>query len=183
MIKILIGLGNPGLQYKRTRHNAGFLFLERMHSYLNATPWQMNKSFKAEVAEAYFQGHKLLLVKPQTFMNLSGEAVSKVLGFYRIDPQQMLVVHDEIDLAFAANKLKKGGGHAGHNGLRDIIAKIGTADFFRLRLGVGRPQHGAVADYVLSAYSSEEELLREKIFDQLIGKISDILAGNLSATL
>lgn len=183
MIKLLVGLGNPGLQYKRTRHNAGFLFLELLHNYLNAAPWQMNKQFKAEIAEAYLQGNKVLLVRPQTFMNLSGDAVGKVLSFYRLEPQQMLVIHDEIDLAFGVTKLKKNGGHAGHNGLRDIIAKIGSADFYRLRLGVGRPQHGSVADYVLSAYSSEEEVVREKIFDQLNGKISEILAGNLNTSL
>lgn len=183
MIKLLVGLGNPGLQYKRTRHNAGFLFLELLHSNLNATPWQLNKQFKAELAEANFEGNKILLVKPQTFMNLSGDAVGKVLNFYKIEPKQMLVVHDEIDLAFGINKLKKDGGHAGHNGLRDIIAKIGTADFFRLRLGVGRPQYGSVADYVLSAYSSEEDLQREKIFDRISGSISEILAGNINAAI
>ena len=183
MVKLLVGLGNPGLQYKRTRHNAGFLFLEQLHRHLNATPWQLNKQFKAEIAEAYIQGGKVLLVKPQTFMNLSGEAVGKVLSFYRLEPQQMLVIHDEIDLAFGVTKLKKDGGHAGHNGLRDIIAKIGSADFYRLRLGVGRPQHGSVADYVLSAYSSEEEQVREKIFDQINSGISMILAGNLNISL
>ena len=180
MIKLLVGLGNPGLQYKRTRHNAGFLFLERLHRELNATPWQINKQFKAEVAEASYHGEKLLLMKPQTFMNLSGDAVGRVLSFYKLEPKQMLVVHDEIDLALGVVKLKKDGGHAGHNGLRDIIAKIGSADFYRLRLGVGRPVHGAVADYVLSAYSSEEELVRERIFEQLNGGIADILAGNLN---
>ena len=183
MIKLLVGLGNPGLQYKRTRHNAGFLFLEMLHDSLYASPWQINKQFKAEIAEAFVQGEKVLLVKPQTFMNLSGDAVAAVMNFYRLKSQQMLVVHDEIDLAPGVVKFKKDGGHAGHNGLRDIIAKIGTADFYRLRLGVGRPQVGSVADYVLSAYSSDEEVQREQCFQRLNGKITDVLDGNLALAL
>lgn len=183
MIRLLVGLGNPGLQYKRTRHNAGFLFLEAVHYFLNATPWQMNKQFMAEVAEASFQGKKILLVKPQTFMNLSGDAVVRVMNFYKILPEEMLVAHDEIDLGFGIYKLKKSGGHAGHNGLRDIIAKIGTADFYRLRLGVGRPLQGAVAAYVLSAYTAEEDSARNADYNRLMDKLPDLLAGSLNASL
>ena len=140
MIKLVVGLGNPGLQYQRTRHNAGFLFLDALHLRFGGNGWQLNRSFQGEVSECYVDGVRVLLIKPQTYMNLSGVAVERVVTFYKLKPEEVLVVHDELELASGVVRIKRGGGHAGHNGLRDIIAKIGSADFYRLRFGVGRPQ-------------------------------------------
>ncbi|MGR8951739.1 MAG: aminoacyl-tRNA hydrolase [Gammaproteobacteria bacterium] len=164
MIKLIVGLGNPGRQYEKTRHNAGFLFVESLAEQLGVA-FAPASRFYGEVAECRVASEKLVLLKPATFMNRSGQAVSAVLKYYKILPDQLLVVHDELDFNPGVVKLKKDGGHAGHNGLRDIIAHLGTKDFYRLRLGIGRPPAGkVVADYVLSAPARQEaDLLRAAI--------------------
>jgi len=180
VVSLIVGLGNPGSKYQRTRHNAGFLFLDYLHDVLGASQWQRHRQFHAEFAECYVAGKKIMLIKPQTFMNLSGDAVQAFMHFHKLSAEQLLVVHDEIDLPFGAVKFKKGGGHAGHNGLRDIIAKCGDSAFYRLRLGIGRPINGSVADFVLSAYSSDEVLVRDKVFGGVAKKIDELLSGKLN---
>jgi peptidyl-tRNA hydrolase, PTH1 family len=150
MIKLIVGLGNPGQQYEKNRHNAGFLFLDRLVSEYGGI-WLKDSKFHGLVCSVQINGDKVVLLKPTTFMNLSGQAVGAVIRYYKIQPDEILVVHDELDFAAGVVKLKKGGGHAGHNGLRDIIAHLDSKDFYRLRIGIGRPAPGkAVADYVLS---------------------------------
>ena len=150
MIKVIVGLGNPGHQYEKTRHNAGFIFLNQLAANA-AVSWSMSSQFQGEVGVCTLGGYALTLLKPQTYMNKSGDSVGKLLRYYKIKPEEMLVAHDELELAEGVIRLKKDGGHAGHNGLRDIIAHLESRDFYRLRIGIGRPQTaGNIADYVLS---------------------------------
>ncbi|MFK8015190.1 MAG: aminoacyl-tRNA hydrolase [Gammaproteobacteria bacterium] len=164
-IRLIAGLGNPGGQYEQTRHNAGFWFVDQLARHAGATLRHENK-FHGDVAKTRIDGHDVWLLKPDTFMNLSGQAVSAVARFYKIDTSEILVVHDEIDLPPGTVRLKKGGGHGGNNGLRDIIAKLGR-DFIRLRVGVGRPQHSSeVTNYVLRRPTSDEQISIERAMDE-----------------
>lgn len=152
-IQLIVGLGNPGDNYAKTRHNAGFWFLDALSS-----TFRVDKKFNAEVSEIRIAGEKIYLVKPLTFMNRSGDAVQKFCHFYKLDPSAILVAHDELDFPAGVCKLKKGGGHGGHNGLRDIISKIGSRDFLRLRIGIDHPGHAkAVANYVLKTPSTADK--------------------------
>ncbi len=153
-IQLIVGLGNPGADYVMTRHNAGFWFVDALADRLGGR-WNADRKFHGEVARVSMGGHDLRLLKPQTFMNRSGLAVQALASYLKIVPQAVLVAHDEIDLPAGEVRLKFGGGHAGHNGLRDIISHIG-ADFGRLRIGVGRPR-GETIDYVLGRPSRADE--------------------------
>ncbi|MDD2724436.1 MAG: aminoacyl-tRNA hydrolase [Methylovulum sp.] len=183
MIKLIVGLGNPGRQYEKTRHNAGFLFLDTLLADYRGS-WQLEAKFQGSLAECSIAYHKLLLLKPGTFMNRSGQAVGKVARYYKIPPEEILVVHDELDFDVGVVKLKKGGGHAGHNGLRDIIAHLGGNDFYRLRIGIGRPAAGkVVADYVLSEPSKTDWLLLEGSFELAKPYIGQIVSGQIAAAM
>lgn len=161
MIKMIVGLGNPGLQYAKTRHNAGFWFID---SIRNST-LSVNNRFKGLVGEQLFAADKVYLLMPETFMNKSGESVVALAHFYKIMPEEILVVHDELDLLPGVARFKKGGGHGGHNGLRSIIEQLGTKDFMRLRIGVGHPGHASmVSGFVLSKAPQSEE---DAIFDAI----------------
>ena len=150
MLKLIVGLGNPGQQYEKTRHNAGFLFLDGWVAERSAV-WSLEKRFQGMVAHIFQGGNKIWLLKPETFMNRSGQSVRKMADFYKIRSEEILVVHDELDFEAGIIKLKKTGGHNGHNGLRDIIVYLGVSDFWRMRVGIGRPVgRQPVADYVLS---------------------------------
>ncbi len=152
-VKLIVGLGNPGDKYLKTRHNAGFLFLDYM-----TNNFSLNKKFNALVSKIDISNKQVILLKPMTFMNLSGDAVQKALHFYKIKANEMLVAHDELDFNAGVIKLKVGGGHAGHNGLRDIITKTGSRDFIRLRIGINRPPHsGQVSSYVLKPPSKVDK--------------------------
>jgi peptidyl-tRNA hydrolase, PTH1 family len=155
-IRLVAGLGNPGREYANTRHNAGFWFVDDLAAKLNAS-FAAESKFGGDVAKS----GPLRLVKPMTFMNLSGRAVAGLAKFFGILPHEILVVHDELDLLPGKAKMKFGGGHAGHNGLRDIQAQLGSADFWRLRLGIGHPRDSELAqqevvDYVLKPPRNEE---------------------------
>lgn len=159
-MKLIVGLGNPGDQYAKTRHNIGFRVLDSLK--LN-----FHKGFLGLVAK---DGDQIYL-KPQTFMNRSGDSVLAALSFHKIKPEDLLVIHDELDLPFGTVKLKKGGGHAGHNGLRDIIRVIGP-EFSRIRMGIGKPEHKTqVADYVLSAFTAQEEAALPDLIAQAVAQI------------
>ena len=168
---ILAFLGNPGNKYSRTRHNIGFIAGER---FAQSADIRINKkSFSAESGTGKIDGRDALLLFPQTFMNLSGQSVAKAMDFYSTKPGELIVVHDELELPFGDIKLKTGGGHKGHNGLRSIIAETGSPDFHRIRFGIGRPANPQmdVADHVLSNFSKEE-------FDklpELINTASDLI--------
>lgn len=151
-ISLIVGLGNPGAQYDRTRHNAGFWLVDRWAAKLN-TSFNTEKSFFGEVAKARWQSRQIWLLKPMTFMNRSGQSVGALARFYKIPTQSILVAHDELDLLPGQVRVKQGGGHAGHNGLRDIQAVLGEPGFWRLRIGIGHPRSlglmQGVADFVL----------------------------------
>ena len=154
-IKLIVGLGNSGEQYLKTRHNAGFWFLDEL-----SNGFRYDKKFNAQYAEMYLSGKKIHLLKPCTFMNLSGDAVQKVMNFYDIFPEKMLVAHDELDFDTGVCKLKKGGGHGGHNGLRDIISKTASKEFLRLRIGINHPGDAKkVSSYVLKPPAKKDKSL------------------------
>ncbi len=156
-IKLIVGLGNVGDKYKNTRHNAGFILVDNIHDKYNGSDWKTK--FKGEISDVKIDGNKIYLLKPSTYMNLSGESVCEAVKFFKIKIEEVLVVHDEIDLEFGQIKIKQGGGNAGHNGLKSISQICGN-DYFRYRVGVGHPRDiipgMEVADYVLSKFSLEE---------------------------
>lgn len=154
-MKIVIGLGNPGKKYERTRHNAGFLAVDEIARDLRFSLSQ--EKYHAFVGKCRMGGEDALVAKPQTFMNESGRSVGAILRYTCAKAADLIVVHDELDLPLGTVRVKTGGGHGGHNGLRSIIEHIGTADFIRVRVGVGRPAPGRdAADYVLSPFTAEE---------------------------
>ena len=186
-IKLIVGLGNPGKKYESTRHNAGFWLVERLAAQRRLTPRKEPK-FHALVARLdTASGHAWLLL-PQTWMNESGSAVAALAQFRKIAPDEILVVHDELDLPPGGAKIKQGGGHAGHNGLRDIIEKLGTADFWRLRIGIGHPRDVAaseqeVVDFVLHPPRKEEHALIDAVIDRGVAVFDLILADNMAAAM
>ena len=152
---IIVGLGNPGNQYARTRHNAGFLALDRFVDEL-PLPVSWRSKYDGDFAETELFSVKLVLFKPMTFMNRSGGPLQQAMASSGISAQDMIVLHDEVELPFGEVRLKKDGGHKGHNGLRDIMARLGNGDFHRVRIGVGRPEKGEIASYVLGNFRPEE---------------------------
>ena len=183
MIKLIVGLGNPGQQYEKTRHNAGFLFLDYLLAG-SSVSWGHELKFHGLLATVQLAGNKLLLLKPQTFMNKSGSAVAALARYYKIKPEEILVVHDELDLAAGVVRLKNAGGHAGHNGLRDIIANLGDKGFYRLRIGIGRPSPGKnVADFVLSVSSKQESQEMCSAFDMVSSHMEGIVSGDVSLVM
>lgn len=176
-IHAIAGLGNPGAQYSETRHNAGFWFIEEVARKYSATFHPENK-FHGEVAKISLEGKDIWLLKPATFMNRSGLAVKSLLSFYRISADQLLVAHDEIDLPPGTAKLKTGGGHGGHNGLRDIINQLGSNDFHRLRIGVGHPgSKDQVVDYVLHNASRDDRVLIDRDIDDAVSIMPELASG------
>ncbi|MEZ5756335.1 MAG: aminoacyl-tRNA hydrolase [Paracoccaceae bacterium] len=167
-MKLFVGLGNPGAKYAGNRHNIGFMALDRIAADHGFGPWKA--AFKGQVAEGRLGGEKVLLVKPQTFMNLSGESVRAAMVFYKLTPEDITVFHDELDLAPGKARVKAGGGHAGHNGLRSIHQHLGTDGYGRVRLGIGHPGHkDAVAAYVLNDFAKADR----DWLDDLLRGISD----------
>jgi PTH1 family peptidyl-tRNA hydrolase len=183
MIKLIVGLGNPGWQYEKSRHNAGFLFLDQLALELNIT-WVRESKFQALVGIGYVEQQKIILVKPETFMNRSGQAVGQVVRYYGLKPDQILVIHDELDVEVGSVRLKKGGGHAGHNGLRDIITHLASKDFYRLRIGIGRPSAiELVAAYVLSSHSPQETELINLLYKRVQCFWVRIITGQISQVM
>lgn len=177
-VQLIVGLGNPGPEYDQTRHNAGALFVERLAD-LKGVGLSLDKKYFGLVGKFSHQGRDVRLLIPTTYMNRSGQAVAALANFFKIKPEEILVAHDELDMPPGVAKLKQGGGHGGHNGLRDIIAQLGNQNgFHRLRLGIGHPGHASlVTGYVLGrAPRSEQEKLDASI-DFALGVLPDILAG------
>ena len=166
---LIAGLGNPGDKYKKTRHNIGFLVIDEMAK--NLTTSSINKSnFKSEL----YKAPNKLLAKPQTYMNESGQSIISIAQYYNIANENIIIIHDDLDLAFGTVKFKVGGGHGGHNGLRSIDSHIGK-DYIRVRIGIGKPTHkGDVANYVLSDFSKEEFVELENIISHTIKAIEAI---------
>lgn len=183
MIKLLVGLGNPGPEYEATRHNAGFWWIDEVARKLGAQ-LVPERSYFGLAARVNRPDGPLWLLEPMTFMNLSGKSVAALARFFKIAPNEILVAHDELDLMPGQMKMKLGGSHAGHNGLRDIHAQLGTADYWRLRLGIGHPGVKAeVVNYVLKKPSAEHREAIEKAIDQSLGALDLILAGDMEKAM
>ena len=175
-IRLIVGLGNPGEKYTQTRHNAGFWLVDGLASRFHGT-FRLEQKFSAEVARVNIDGPDTWLSKPITFMNRSGLAVRQIADFYKITADEILVAHDEIDLPPGTARLKRGGGHGGHNGLRDITRHFGE-DFWRLRIGVGHPGHkDEVVDYVLGRASKDDEIVINDSLEAAMSVMDLIVAG------
>lgn len=170
-IRLIVGLGNPGAEYEQTRHNAGFWLVDQLAGHRLAK----EARFHGLAAKTRIAGNEVWLLEPQTYMNRSGQSVGAIARFYKIAPEEVLVIHDELDLPPGAAKLKKGGSSGGHNGLKDITAVLGTQDYWRLRIGIGHPRtmglQQPVADFVLHRPRKEEQVL----IDEAIAKSEQII--------
>ncbi len=176
-IKLIVGLGNPGIKYTQTRHNAGFYFIDALCQKYGFQ-LKEHKKFYGQAAKVTIGDHDLWLLKPETFMNHSGKSVASIANFYKIAPEQILVAYDELDLDPGVAKLKKSGGHGGHNGLRDIIALTGSNQFYRLRLGIGHPGHKSqVVSWVLNRATQDDEISLQQSIDKSLSILEDLLAG------
>ena len=183
MIRLLVGLGNPGPEYEGTRHNAGFWWLEEAARRLK-TSLVPERAYHGLASRVNRPLGSVWLLAPMTYMNLSGKSVAALARFFKIAPQEILVVHDELDLAPGQMKLKLGGSHAGHNGLKDIHAQLGSADYWRLRLGIGHPGVKAeVVSYVLRKPSSEHREAIEKAIEQSMGALDLLLEGEMERAM
>ncbi len=182
-IVMVVGLGNPGADYENTRHNAGALFVEALARSAGQT-LRPEKKYHGLYARIQWQGLDLHLLNPTTFMNRSGLAIKALADFFKIQPQQILIAHDELDLPPGTAKLKKGGGHGGHNGLRDTIAHLGTNDFQRLRIGIGHPGDSRrVTGYVLGRLGKQETEELYAVIDEVMRVLPDAASGKLPAAM
>jgi PTH1 family peptidyl-tRNA hydrolase len=182
-ISLIAGLGNPGAEYAETRHNAGFRFLDMLLAGSGVT-LKSERRFAGNVARHAIGGREVWLIAPDTFMNHSGDAVSRLARFYKIAPESVLVVHDELDLAPGVARLKVGGGAGGHNGLTDIIEQLGTPDFARLRIGIGKPPAAAQgAAYVLRRAPQAEQALVDEAIRAALDHLPDIVHGNMQKAM
>ena len=187
-MKIIIGLGNPGKEYENTRHNIGFFFVDKLRELWNFSDWEFNKKFNAEISKSIYElrtkNQELLLAKPATYMNLSGEAVQAILTFYKLTPDDIIVIHDDLDIAVGKYKIATDSSSAGHNGVQNIIDTLGTQKFKRIRIGIGteastedsaeKCRLGA-HDYVLDKFSEEEVEQIKKIFEDILSEIKKLL--------
>jgi PTH1 family peptidyl-tRNA hydrolase len=183
LIRLVVGLGNPGKEYERTRHNAGFWLVERFAAS-SGVALRKDPKYQALVGRMDGAAGGAWLLLPQSFMNASGRAVQMLAGFFKVKPEEILVVHDELDFEPGTARIKQGGGIAGHNGLRDISQRIGSHDYWRLRLGVGRPAAGAdVADYVLHKPSAEEREAIDAAIDNALALLPQMIGGDLQGAM
>ncbi|WP_196157482.1 aminoacyl-tRNA hydrolase [Reinekea sp. G2M2-21] len=184
VIRFIVGLGNPGPQYDQTRHNAGFDYVDALARQHNGS-WKTDTKYQAETCSITLSGEKIWLMKPMTFMNRSGQSVASFANFFKIPAENILVAHDELDIAPGSARFKKGGGHGGHNGLRDIIACLGNnKEFYRLRLGIGHPGNARdVANYVLSKGPVEDRVCLERAIDCALNNTSQAIDGQWSKAM
>jgi len=179
--KLIVGLGNPGPKYLWTRHNAGFIVLDRFASLTGIVATR--KSFSGLYGEGEFKGNRLFLLKPQTYMNLSGRSVAEALRFHKLAPSDLIVIHDELDIPFGQIKLKADGGHGGHNGLRSLHQELGTGDYNRLRIGIGKPLHGNMADYVLTNFGKNEMKDLPQLVDGIVDALEMLIVEGMPKTM
>ena len=179
-ISLIVGLGNPGPQYERTRHNAGFWFVDELARKAHGQ-FKNEHKFHGEACKVQMGGHDIWLLKPLTYMNKSGQAAAALARFYKIPAEEILVAHDELDLPPGSARLKRGGGHGGHNGLRDLFTQLGSKEFLRLRIGIGHPGHSSqVTNYVLGKAPAEEQHQIERNIDEAVDVMSLLLSGDLA---
>ena len=183
-VKLIVGLGNPGPEYDQTRHNAGAFFVERLAEKYGVN-LSFDKKYSGLTGKLNHQGRDVRLLIPTTYMNRSGQSVAALANFFRIQPEEILVAHDELDMPPGVCKLKQGGGHGGHNGLRDIIACMANQkNFHRLRIGIGHPGHASqVSNYVLGRAPRNEQELTSSSIEFALGVLPDLLDGNFSRAM
>ena len=180
-MKLIVGLGNPGPGYARNRHNVGYQCLERLASRHEMSFGRM--MFKAMIASGSIDGTRVLLARPLTFMNLSGQSVRPLLRWYRVSLSDLLVVYDDLDLPLAKIRLRQKGSSGGHKGMTSIIQELGSDEFARLRIGIGRPLHGEAPDYVLSDFTRDESIVMDAAFDQAVAAVETFLADGIDAAM
>lgn len=182
-VQLIVGLGNPGPKYAQTRHNAGFFFVDELARSKGAS-LRPEAKFHGEVCRLRLDGHEVWLLKPTTFMNRSGQSVAALARFYKIPPESILVAHDELDIPAGQLRLKRGGGHGGHNGLRDIINQLGSREFLRLRIGIDHPGHASeVTNYVLGKASAADSISIEAAISDALHALPQIVDGDLQAAM
>ena len=182
-LQLIVGLGNPGPKYAQTRHNVGFVFVDELARSKGAT-FRPDTKFHGEVCSVSVDGANLWLLKPSTFMNRSGQAVAALARFYKVPPEAVLVVHDELDIPAGQLRLKQGGGHGGHNGLRDIISQLGSREFLRLRIGIDHPGSSReVSDYVLTKASAADQAKIDEAIDEALRSLPQIIAGDVQQAM
>jgi peptidyl-tRNA hydrolase, PTH1 family len=184
MARLIVGLGNPGSRYEASRHNVGFLALDALRSGWALPDYK--EKFSGVLTRGEAGDRAVVLLKPMTFMNLSGGSVQPAMAFLKVETNDVIVLHDELDLAFGDVRLKVGGGHAGHNGLRSIIERTGSPDFVRVRIGIGRPPpgfRGEVADYVLSAFDPIEKAQLPDVIVRAVDAVGKVLSLGLPAAM
>ena len=182
-ISLVCGLGNPGAQYEATRHNAGFWFLDALQRVV-PLPWRPETRFFGDLADTRVGQQRVRFLRPATFMNECGGAVASVCSYFDIPAEAVLVVHDDLDLPPGTVRVKQGGGHGGHNGLRDIFSKLGSREFIRLRIGIGHPGNSDdVTDWVLRKPSSEDKTAILDAIDRALGEINPMMAGDLEPVM
>ena len=175
-MKLIVGLGNPGKQYELTRHNVGFICLDAEKDKYNLS-FKLETSFNALVATTMINGEKCVFVKPQTYMNLSGEAIGKILKYYKINVDDMLVIYDDMDLPMGALRLREKGSAGGHNGIKSIIAHVGTQEFKRIRVGISSHNNIDAKDYVLGRFSKEEQAVLVSIKMHVVNAVDEFIGG------
>ncbi len=182
-VRLIAGLGNPGAEYEQTRHNAGFWFLDAVGREWGGD-FRREAKFHGEVCRISIAGHSLWLLKPDTWMNRSGQAVARLSRFYKIPLEQILVAHDDLDLPPGTIRLKQGGGHGGHNGLRDIVSLLGGNGFLRLRIGIGHPgSRDEVTPFVLGRPSAQERALIDEAIERAVRELPGIVKGDLQKAM
>jgi PTH1 family peptidyl-tRNA hydrolase len=173
-VKVVAGLGNPGLQYRSTRHNIGFLVLDEFAAR-HEIPWKDSR-FKGRISRGMVMGQEVMLVKPKGYMNRSGEGIAPLMAWVSTGPQDLIVVHDDIDLPFGRIRIRQSGGAGGHKGVLSIIGAIESEDFLRVRMGIGRPQQGEVTEYVLESFSKEENEYLPAFLDRGVHALECVLS-------
>ena len=181
-MKIIVGLGNPGNEYAKTRHNVGFMLVDALAEHLNINLWK--DKFNAQIAEGRIGTEKILLVKPQTYMNNSGEAVGPLMRWYKVTPEDIIVAHDDMDIPAGTLRLRRKGSAGGHNGIKSILAHVGDEDFARVRIGIGRPLPGwTVVDHVLAKLPLEEREKVDAVIDELLPAVECIVTESIDLAM
>lgn len=186
-MKLIIGLGNPGEKYKKSRHNAGFLAINKIADNLQFPSFEFHRTFNAEISQDMIDSEKVILAKPQTFMNNSGETMEAILSYYKMGPESVIVIHDDLDIAIGEYKISKNRGSAGHRGVQSIIDYLDTKDFTRVRIGIGVKYNGLavlfkeedhkkipIEKFVLQRFNDEEMMELEKVIDEITSNIADL---------
>lgn len=181
-MKVIVGLGNPGSEYAATRHNVGFMAIDAVAAKYGVQVWR--DKFSAQIGECMIGNEKILLVKPQTYMNLSGEAVGPLLSWYKLPSEQMAVLYDDMDIEVGSARIRLKGSAGGHNGIKSILAHIGTEDFARFRIGIGRPAKGwSVVDHVLAKFSDADRAAVENVVEKIVPAVECFVKNGIDLTM